>query len=114
MNFAKFLRASFLQNTSGRRLLELFVFFLILFLKKTTFSMKKTTLKKVVVAEEKLDDSDDIRNLEDLPRHMFNDEECGNLNPKMLDFLKVAFSGWRGGEGQFDSPFIFHRELIQY
>ena len=59
--------------------------------------MKKTTLKKVVVAEEKLDDSDDIRNLEDLPRHMFNDEECGNLNPKMLDFLKVAFSGWRGG-----------------
>ena len=59
--------------------------------------MKKTTLKKVVVAGEKLDDSDDIRNLEDLPRHMFNDEECGNLKPKMLDFLKVAFSGWWGG-----------------
>ena len=59
--------------------------------------MTKTTLKKVVVAGEKLDDSDDIRNLEDLPRHMFNNEECGNLKPKMLDFLKVAFSGWWGG-----------------
>ena len=73
--------------------------------------MKKTTLKKDAIAEEKLDDSDDIRNLEDLPRHMFNDEECGNLNPKRLDFLKVAFSGWGS---QFYPPFIFYRELIQY
>ena len=38
--------------------------------------MKKATLKKVAVAEEELDDTDDIGNLEDLPRHMFIDEEC--------------------------------------
>ena len=44
--------------------------------------MKKATFpKKVVLAEQELDgtDIDDIGNLENSPRLVFIDEECGNL-----------------------------------
>ena len=43
--------------------------------------VKKTTLQKNVILEKELDciDRDDIGNLEDSPRLLFIDEECGNL-----------------------------------
>ena len=46
---------------------------------------------KVVVVKEKLDgiDIDDIRNLVDLPRLLFNDEKCGNLKVVVESFLEI-------------------------
>ena len=43
--------------------------------------MLKATLRKKMIVEEDLDciDTDDIGNLEDSPRFVFIDEECGNL-----------------------------------
>ena len=43
--------------------------------------MLKATLRKKMIVEEDLDciDTDDIGNLEDSPRLVFIDEECGNL-----------------------------------
>ena len=59
----------------------MFYFSSIIF-KNITVSLKKATLqKKNVIVEEELDciDIDDIGNLEDLPRLVFIDQECGNL-----------------------------------
>ena len=46
-----------------------------------TVSLKKATLQKNVIFEKELDciNRDDIGNLEDSPRLLFIDEECGNL-----------------------------------
>ena len=43
--------------------------------------MLKATLRKKMIVEEDLDciDTDDFGNLEDSPRLVFIDEECGNL-----------------------------------
>ena len=43
--------------------------------------MLKATLRKKMIVEEDLDciDTDDIVNLENSPRLVFIDEECGNL-----------------------------------
>ena len=43
--------------------------------------MLKATLRKTMIVEEDLDciDTDDIGNLEDSPRLVFVDKECGNL-----------------------------------
>ena len=59
----------------------MFYFSSIIF-KNITVSLKKATLqKKNVIVEEELDciDIDDIGNLEDSPRLVFINEECGNL-----------------------------------
>ena len=59
---------------------DLFYFSSIIF-KNITVSLKKATLqKKNVIVEEELDwiDIDDIGNLEDSPRLVFIDKECGN------------------------------------
>ena len=53
-----------------------------LFSKQIKVTLKKATFpKKVVLAEQELDgtDIDDIGNLENSPRLVFIDEECGNL-----------------------------------
>ena len=54
--------------------------FLVLFSKYYGF-VKKTTLQKNVIFEKELDciNRDDIGNLEDSPRLLLIDEECGNL-----------------------------------
>ena len=59
----------------------MFYFSSIIF-KNITVSLKKATpQKKNVIVEEELDcvDVDDIGNLEDSPRLLFMNEECGNL-----------------------------------
>ena len=45
------------------------------------FNDKDNASEKVVIAEEELNcvDMDDIGNLEDLPRFVLIDEQCGNL-----------------------------------
>ena len=54
--------------------------FVVLFSKYYGF-VKKATLQKKFIFEKELDriDRDDIGNLEDSPRLLFIDEECGNL-----------------------------------
>ena len=58
----------------------MFYFFSIIF-KKITVSLEKQTFRKNVILEEELDCNfiDDTGTLEDSPRLMFSDEECGNL-----------------------------------
>ena len=55
--------------------------FLVLFSKKLRFRSKKELFRKIVIFGEELDyiDIDDIGNLEDSPRLVFINEECGNL-----------------------------------
>ena len=55
--------------------------FLDLFSKKSRFHFKKQPFRKKVLFKEELDyiDIDDIGNIEDSPRLVFIDEECGNL-----------------------------------
>ena len=57
---------------------NLLYFFSIIF-KKITVSLEKQTFRKNVILEEKLDCNfiDDTGTLEDSPRLMFSDEECG-------------------------------------
>ena len=66
-----------------RRVLSQFLtcfIFVVLFSKYYGF-VKKATLQKKFIFEKELDriDRDDIGNLEDSPRLLFIDEECGNL-----------------------------------
>ena len=58
----------------------MFYFSSIIF-KNITVSIKKQLFRKNVIVEEELDwiDIDDIENLEDSPRLVFINEECGNL-----------------------------------
>ena len=63
--------------------------FLVLFKKKNTILLKKKTIqKKIIIVEAELNrvNIDDIRNLEDLPRFVFIDEEYRNL--------RVVNDGW--------------------
>ena len=55
--------------------------FLVFISKKITVSLKKSNPSKKNIVEEELDciDIDDIGNLEDSPRLVFIDENCGNL-----------------------------------
>ena len=55
--------------------------FLVLFSKILRFVKKNSSSEKKVIFEEELDcvDIDDIGNLEDSPRLVFINEECGNL-----------------------------------
>ena len=55
--------------------------FLVLFSKILRFIKKNSSSEKKVIFEEELDcvDIDDIGNLEDSPRLVFINEECGNL-----------------------------------
>ena len=57
------------------QILTCFIFLVLLYF-QNTFSLEKN-----VIVEEELDciDIDDIGNLEDSPRLVFIDEECGNL-----------------------------------
>ena len=55
--------------------------FVVLFLKYYGFVKKSHSSKKKVIFEKEIDciDRDDIGNLEDSPRFLLIDEECGNL-----------------------------------
>ena len=54
--------------------------FLVLFSKISRFVKKKNSSEKNTIFEEELDiDTDDIGNLENSPRLVFINEECGNL-----------------------------------
>ena len=56
-----------------------------IFKENRVFNEEDNPSQKVVLVEEELDDTDidGIQNLEDLPRLVFVDEECGNL--KIVD-----------------------------
>ena len=58
----------------------MFCFSSIIF-KNITVSLKSNSSEKNVIVEEELDciDIDELGNLEDLPRLVFINEECGNL-----------------------------------
>ena len=57
------------------------MFYLSSFTLNNGFIDKGNPLEKVAIVEEELNrlDVDGIGNLEDLPRFVFTDEECGNL-----------------------------------
>ena len=57
------------------------IYFSSIIFKKITVSLKKQPFRKNVIVEEELDyiDIDDIGNLDDSPRLVLIDEECGNL-----------------------------------
>ena len=57
-----------------------------IFKENRVFNEEDNPSQKVVLVEEELDDTDidGIQNLEDLPRLVFVDEECGNL--KIVDY----------------------------
>ena len=61
--------------------IDLFHFSCFIFKKNYGFIKEGNPSEKLVIVEENLDriDIDDIGNLEDSPRLVFIDEECGNL-----------------------------------
>ena len=68
-------------------------YFLVLFSTKITFLLKKKTILQEKLEElEELDcvDVDGIGNLEDLPRLVFIDEECENINKVVVDAGEVT------------------------
>ena len=77
-----------IKSSRLRSQTDLFYFSSFIF-EKVTVSLKKSNpSKKIVIVEEELDRIDiDIGNLEDSPRLVFIDEECGNLIVEMVENL---------------------------